>query len=168
MRESPYLENKEHLINKFRNIPFLNQVGDAFISNIISMSRLRMYQTGETILAEGTEDDWFYILVNGKVVVMKGEAEVAEISRPGELFGESALTGKTLRTASVLAATDTVCLAVNVGFSEKLAPEAQAACYAVVYRFVLEVMAERLRKTNEELRVARKELDMIKASGWRH
>jgi CRP/FNR family transcriptional regulator, cyclic AMP receptor protein len=166
MKESPYLTKKDNIIQKFRNIPFLHRVGDAFVGQIINLSRLRIYQAGETIITEGTEDPWFYILISGKVSVMKGEAEVAEIQRPGEIFGEAALTGTTLRTASVVADAETVTLAINVGFAESMSSENQAACYAVIYRFVVEVMAERLRRTNEELRMAQKELEMMKASSW--
>lgn len=60
------------------------------------------YEDREVIIREGNKDSDFYKLVRGAVYVVKGGRKIAEISEPGEYFGEmAAITGEA-RSASIL------------------------------------------------------------------
>ena len=60
------------------------------------------YEDRDVIIREGNTDNDFYKLVRGAVYVVKGGKKIAEISEPGEYFGEmAAITGET-RSASIL------------------------------------------------------------------
>ena len=60
------------------------------------------YEDRDVIIREGNADNDFYKLVRGAVYVVKGGKKIAEISEPGEYFGEmAAITGET-RSASIL------------------------------------------------------------------
>ncbi|MGB9054571.1 MAG: cyclic nucleotide-binding domain-containing protein [Pseudolabrys sp.] len=49
---------------------------------------LEYYQTGETVLAEGSRTDRLLILKSGDVAVLKKGVEIARVSEPGAVFGE--------------------------------------------------------------------------------
>ncbi len=61
------------------------------------------YEDGDVIIREANNDRDFFKLVRGSLNVVKGGKKIAEISEPGEYFGEMAsITGEP-RTASVIA-----------------------------------------------------------------
>jgi len=60
------------------------------------------YEDRDVIIREGNADNDFYKLVRGAAYVVKGGKKIAEISEPGEYFGEmAAITGEA-RSASIL------------------------------------------------------------------
>ena len=62
------------------------------------------YQDGDGIIQEGNKDRDFFKLVRGKVAVLRGGKKIAEISEPGEYFGEMASILDETRTASIVSA----------------------------------------------------------------
>ncbi len=62
------------------------------------------YEDGDIIIQEGNKDDRnFYKLVRGKVAVLRNGKKMAEITEPGEYFGEMACILDQPRSASVVA-----------------------------------------------------------------
>jgi len=52
---------------------------------------VEQFDDGDIIIQEGNKDDRdFYMLVRGKVAVLKNDKKIAEITEPGEYFGEMA------------------------------------------------------------------------------
>ena len=49
---------------------------------------LTIYETGETVLAEGSRTDRLLILRKGNVAIVKKGIEIARVSEPGAVFGE--------------------------------------------------------------------------------
>ncbi|NTV12946.1 MAG: cyclic nucleotide-binding domain-containing protein [Desulfobulbaceae bacterium] len=60
---------------------------------------------GTVLLNEGEQASSLYILIAGRLEVIKGGKKINEISEPGALFGELAFLLGTVRSASVIAAT---------------------------------------------------------------
>ncbi|MCI5190313.1 MAG: pilus assembly protein, partial [Candidatus Electrothrix sp. AS4_5] len=102
------------------------------------------YEDGDIIIQEGNEDDTnFYQLVRGKVGVLKQGKKIAEITEPGEYFGEMACLMNEARYASV----------ISIGRckikrypGEKLTELIEK--YPEVSRKLFKTMAKRLRKTD--------------------
>ena len=61
------------------------------------------YMDGDVIIQEGNRDRDFFRLVRGKVAVLRSGKKIAEITEPGEYFGEMATILDVSRTATVVA-----------------------------------------------------------------
>lgn len=82
-----------------------------------------------------------------RLTTERGEEAIIDVLRPGETFGEQALVDTAgVRMASVLAIDRAETLALDVATFVRLGEENPR-----IVRFVMMVMAERLRSTNREL-----------------
>ncbi len=63
---------------------------------------LEEYDDGDTIIREGNTDIDFFKLIRGAVSIFKGGKKIAELTEPGEYFGEMAALSGEDRTASVV------------------------------------------------------------------
>lgn len=163
MQESPYLEHREFLVEKMQQLPFLDSLSEKFIKQILCLSKIRTFEPGEIITPEGAYDNWVYILFSGAVRIVKHGKELARIDEIGSTFGELAAIDGKARSASVEAIGATVCLAIDASFMKETAePLDQALFVSVLYHLFAEVLAQRLRDSNEELVRMRSELDSLK------
>ncbi|HHO48135.1 MAG TPA: type IV-A pilus assembly ATPase PilB [Desulfobacteraceae bacterium] len=60
------------------------------------------YEDGDVIIQEGNRDSDFFKLVRGKLAVLKGGKKIAEITEPGEFFGEMAAISDEPRFATIV------------------------------------------------------------------
>lgn len=61
------------------------------------------YDDGDMIIREGNNDIDFFKLIRGGLTVIKGGKKIAELTEPGEFFGEMASITGEQRTASIVA-----------------------------------------------------------------
>lgn len=61
------------------------------------------YEDGDTIIREGNADIDFFKLIRGALTVIKGGKKIAELTEPGEYFGEMAAISGEHRTATIVA-----------------------------------------------------------------
>ncbi len=61
------------------------------------------YENGETIIRQNNNDIDFFKLVSGAVAVVRDGKKIAEITEPGEYFGEMSAVSREPRSASILA-----------------------------------------------------------------
>lgn len=155
--------NLSELVDRFKQIPFFKSFQEEHLKKLLGASRMLIYEPGEMIVPEGVFGDRLYILFNGKVRIVKNKSPIATLEQIGDLFGELSLLSDEIRSASVLAVDTAWCLEINTGFLKKLPPEDQNACYATLYGFIARTIAERLKKTTDELALAVKELEITRA-----
>ena len=151
------------MTEKFRQIPFLKAFGDRYLQEILNASRLIIYELDELIIPEGAFGDRIYVLITGKVRVVKQKNPVAVLDQAGDLFGELSALGDEIRTASVFASTTSWCLELSLSFLQKLPVADRDACHAVLYRHIAQIVAVRLRKTTDELALAARELEVTRS-----
>ncbi len=60
------------------------------------------YEDGDTIIREGNTDIDFFKLIRGSLTVIKGGKKIAELTEPGEYFGEMASITGEHRSASII------------------------------------------------------------------
>lgn len=162
MEESSYLKNREYLISKFQKVPFLKSINKEYLGGILNLSKIRKYEPDELITNEGDYDCWIYVIISGAVKVIKHDKEIARLENCGDTFGELSVIDGEARSASVFAATQTVCLAIDGSFLDRVNPEDQHAVYSVFYRLLAEILSERLRTTSNELVQVKEELEQLK------
>lgn len=105
------------------------------------------YEDGDVIIQEGNKDDRnFYKLVRGKVAVLKSGKKIAEITEPGEYFGEMACILDEPRYASIIAVGR---CKIKRYPGDKIGELIEK--YPDISRHLFKTMASRLRKTDNIL-----------------
>jgi CRP/FNR family transcriptional regulator, cyclic AMP receptor protein len=107
------------------------------------------FKAGDTILREGEEGDTAFFIVSGAVDVAVGRGANPKIVgrlATGEVFGEMSLIDPGPRSATVIAACDTECLAAS--YHDFVAAIEENPERAVGF---MKTLVRRLRKTNELL-----------------
>ena len=164
MRESKYLKQNTENIQKLMAIPTLRDFEVNSLGALLKLSKVRQYDFGECIINEGDRDPWLYILISGKVRIVKEDKELAVLRRNGDIFGEMGLLGGTPRSASVYAATEAVCLTTDASRIGSMSLNDKMTFYCMLYRLLAEVVTDRLRTTSEELVEANNQIVRLKRS----
>jgi CRP-like cAMP-binding protein len=151
MLETSFLDNNATMMENLKTIPVLESFEEQELNKLLEMSKIRKYRPGECIVEEGRSDTWLYFLMYGKIRISKGGKEVVVLSRKGEVFGEMGALDSSRRSASAHAVTDTVCLATDIFYLEKLTGNEKLAFGYVFYRLMSEILSRRLRHTTEAL-----------------
>ena len=151
MIESDYLKDNRELIQKLRKLPTLKNFDEMALLGTLELSKIRKYKPGELILEEGSYDSWIYFLISGKARIVKQGKELAVLTRRGDVFGEMGIIDGSARSASVYAIDETVCLATDASYLDRLSGNDKFAFGYILYRTFAEILANRLRLTSEEL-----------------
>ncbi|MBG0774997.1 MAG: cyclic nucleotide-binding domain-containing protein [Desulfovibrionaceae bacterium] len=165
MKETPYLTDKHDMLGQLRTLPALEAFEDSNLLKMLNLSKLRKYDAGETIMQEGALDCWMYFLLKGSVRVIKGGKPLSVLSRYGEMFGEMSVVDGAERSATVVAETPVMCLALDGSIVDRVGEADKPAFFAVLYRFIAEVLSERLRLMDQELSEVKAELERLKHGG---
>lgn len=114
-----------------------------------TVPRDRRYPPGAVILCEETGGAHLYIVKRGRVRVVKrgrrGDVELGTLG-PGNLFGEMALIDRRVRSASVIAIEETVCIELPYQLVTGLVEHANPWIAAI-----LRILVLRLRCADEAL-----------------
>ena len=93
-------------------IPLFSRLEEDDIARLAKSVVPRSYAKGVTIVKEGEQAVAFYVIISGKVDVIKSGEKVGE-KRAGEPFGEMALLDGYPRSTTVVASEDTECLVMT-------------------------------------------------------
>lgn len=102
------------------------------------------YEDGDIIIREGNKDIDFFKLIRGGLTVIKGGKKIAELTEPGEYFGEMASITGEQRTASIISQGRST---VKRFPGDKL--EEIIEKYPDVSAYLFKTMTRRLQKTNQ-------------------
>jgi CRP-like cAMP-binding protein len=87
------------------------------LRRVAKLTNFESFRSGDVIVSEGARDDRFFLIVSGKVEVIKGLGSPNEwclrALGPRSYFGEMALIDDLVRTSSVVAKTDTQVLILD-------------------------------------------------------
>jgi serine/threonine protein phosphatase PrpC len=120
---------------------------------VLNIVHVRSYEPGDVIIAEDTVGDDFFILVSGKVEVVK-KGQVLITLGPGAPFGETALLERATRSATVQALEPTKAMLIHGHDFYAMLEQEPAMAVKLLRSFVL-AMHQRLRTTSAELIEAR-------------
>lgn len=122
--------NFEKKFTALKKIDFFRDFNSMELSEVLKNTQWLEYGATSTILMEGEEEDCFFIIVAGEVVVKKLGKAIA-VLKHGDCFGEMAYLGKTKRTASIEALTDTILMKINSSVIDKTPTATQLRFYKV-------------------------------------
>ena len=108
-----------------KQTPIFSSLTQRDLRRLAKAARVQKYQPGQVIVREGQNPHGFFIIVSGKVEVVKGadseNPNVLRIMQAGEFFGTAALIERKPRTATVSAIEDTECVSLwRVDFRAEL------------------------------------------------
>ena len=165
MKELAYIHDEGNVPESLQDIPFLNSFTQHDLDDILNSSSIIECEPGDTVLAEGKKAHRMFILLTGTLEVTKEGEHITDFKGTGDLFGELAALEDEQRSATVVAKEKSYCLAIDHKFLEDIRPKEQnPAFYAALYGFIAKIMAERLKRTSEELSKVEKELHDLKES----
>ncbi len=122
--------NFEKKFTALKKIDFFREFNTMELSEILRNTQWLEYGATSTILSEGEDEDCFFIIVAGEVVVKKLGKAIA-VLKQGDCFGEMAYLGKIKRTASIEALTDTILMKINSSVIDKTPTATQLRFYKV-------------------------------------
>ena len=136
---------KEHLLT-LQALDFFQDFTEPEIQEVLQASCWQNYSDGAFIITEGDVDDSFYILIEGAVVVTKGERTISTLNQ-GDCFGEMGYVAKTKRTATICAQGPVSLLKVK----STLMGQASVECQLKFNKVFLITLTKRLSHANEKL-----------------
>jgi CRP/FNR family transcriptional regulator len=128
-----------------------SRLSDEALDELTKLSIERNFASGEFIFWEGEPADWFYILIEGQVKVLKhssqGKEFIIAFFGPGEMFGEVAVFENKPYPASAQANTETRVLGIRRDdFLSFL------ASHPAVAIMIISILSGRLREAQNRLR----------------
>lgn len=139
-------------------IPFFRTLSPEIIEGMLASTTILDCDPGDTVIQEGAEANSMFFLLKGRIRIQKDGSIIAAASGSGEILGEIALLSEGQRSATIVAETHVYCLKVRQDFLDSLDSEARNAYYAAMFRFLAELLAQRLETTTGKLASAEKML----------
>ena len=161
MVEYDYSVEGDDIIQKLMRVPALKPFKEKEIQELLHMSKIKKFKSGELIFKEGSFENLTYYLVSGKVKIVKNDKELLILQRIGDVFGEMGPITGDARSASVYAADESICIEMNISNLEKMPEENIYTFRYIIFRGFAEVLAGRLKTTTDELMQARDEIEKL-------
>src|SRR4051795_7015302 len=149
---------REAIVELLRRVSLFSELSPSELEKIARVAVPRSYQAGSIILREGDPGDTCYILRSGRARVVRQHADGRAITLtnlgPGEIFGELAMFGGEVRSATVEAVDDVQAVAILAGDLKRLLNQ-----HPQIAVKLLGALAARLRETNA--RIARQSFQKV-------
>ncbi len=137
-------------------MPLFRPLADRELLRVLQVTDVAAFKNNDVVMKEGDRGEELYIVLSGKVKVVRGGAQLATLE-PGEHVGEMALIRSQPRSATVVSDGESELMVIRrADFFEILRKEHQLAV-KLLWQF-LGVLADRLAETSKELGHAREEL----------
>lgn len=131
--------------------PLFRNLDETERAQILIIGRIRPYKAGEVIFREGDAGDGLFMVVKGSVRISKqsvtGEEALAVLEPPA-FFGEMALIDFSARAADAIANEDSQLFFIPLQDLRSLIEAQHKIALKILYA-LCEVLAQRLRETNE-------------------
>jgi CRP-like cAMP-binding protein len=133
-----------------KKVSLFSNLSESDLNHIAEYCVERSFEKGEVIVRQGNNGIGLYMIISGKVKIVKqiatGERlDIAELG-PGEFFGEITVLDNAPRTATVVAIESCTCLILSAWEFK-----AQMVVHPEIALKILPVLVKRFRETNERL-----------------
>ena len=131
--------------------PLFRNLNEMERAQILIIGDVRSYTAGDVLFREGDPGDGLYMVVKGSVRISKssltGEEALAVLESPA-FFGEMALIDNSARAADAIVNEDSVLFYIPLPGLRTLIEAQHQIALKILYA-LCEVLAQRLRETNE-------------------
>jgi CRP-like cAMP-binding protein len=149
-KAAPALKLDPSIVQKIKEkVPVFNGMGMECLLRTLAVAEYYPVKAGEVVFNEDDIGDSFFVVVAGEVRVEKQRnGKPVELARlgAGECFGEMALVGKHVRSATVRALTDVTTMRF---YRERVDANSESAY--LIYRNIARILAGRLDESSEML-----------------
>ncbi|MFP4115085.1 MAG: Crp/Fnr family transcriptional regulator [Spirochaetota bacterium] len=140
----------QEMVDALKSVSLFSSLSPRFLNGIAKSCVEREFAADETIVRQGNPGVGLFVIVSGKVKVVKtnehGDRLELATHGPGEVVGEMAVLDGANRTADVIATEDTTCLVLSSwDFRSFMETHPEVALE------ILPVVVKRFRETNEAL-----------------
>lgn len=132
---------KDEKVDLLRKVPLFAEASGRELARVAAIATVSEYGQGVTLIHEGSEDDGFFILLQGEVDVRR-KARLLRTLKRGDFFGEIGLVASAPRTATVTTGTPVDALYVSGKDFKMLLSESPTLALKV-----LEALGNRLQTT---------------------
>lgn len=146
LNRPPQELSEEERFAAARSLRFFNDFSDSELEEVLAASAWESYAPRQRIIAEGTAEHAFFIIVSGDVAVTIEGKTIARLTK-GDCVGEMGYLQKTKRSASVDSEGDVVVMKIDSSLMEW----ASIPCQMRFRKVFEEVLIERLARTSLEL-----------------
>jgi CRP-like cAMP-binding protein len=108
----PVLLRADTKVELIRGLPLFELCSKRDLRRIAALAQERPLEPGTELIREGEPGTEFYVVVEGQIEVRRGKRRVASLGA-GSFVGEIALLSRSPRTATVVATTPLVVLAIE-------------------------------------------------------
>jgi serine/threonine protein kinase len=126
-------------LEQLKELSFFREFEDSDVMEVSASGLWKHYEVGEKIIVEGTRDDTFFIIIDGRASVRRANKEVSVLG-PGASFGEIGFVLDKERTATIVAKDPSTVLEVNANHVER----ASVSCQLKFQKAFLRSMAGRM------------------------
>jgi CRP/FNR family transcriptional regulator, cyclic AMP receptor protein len=130
-------------VDVLRDIPLFAPLSKRHVKRIANLARPRRFATGSAIVRKGQRGETFYVVLDGEASVSLPKGRSAKIGA-GDFFGELALLDGGPRTATIIAKTPVLTMAIGRRSFLKLVKSDSDLSLGL-----LKTMAGRLREADE-------------------
>jgi CRP-like cAMP-binding protein len=164
-------ENKakveQNIVEVLKKVPIFEELSNREIQNIARIAYQRRYSENEVVIYEAQAAAGMYIIMEGEVKVTK-ESEDGTIIHlatfgDGAFFGDVGLLDNSPRAATVMATQESKIIGFFRPELLQLMDSNPKLASKVIFKLA-QVLAARLRFTNNELEKAQKEIDHLKTA----
>jgi sigma-B regulation protein RsbU (phosphoserine phosphatase) len=135
------------MVDRLRHNLLFENVTEKQFNAVKGKLRERHYHTGDVIVEDDTEGEELFMLVEGRVKILKktkhGEEKLLALLHPGDFFGELELVDSRPRSAQVVALDECITYTLHKSDFEKLLHESHAFAIRL-----MQVLSLRLRSSN--------------------
>ena len=135
------------LIQKIKQrVPIFSGMSPDCLMRTLAIAEHASVKMGDNVFNEGDSGDSFFVLISGEVRVEKSsQGRAVELAKlgAGHCFGEMALVGKNLRSATVRAVQD----CVTMRFTRQQI-DANPESAHIIYRNIASILASRLESSS--------------------
>jgi serine/threonine protein kinase len=140
LREGSSKLDRQEQFSILRTLKFFHDFSQSEILEVLRASTWQDYEEGDEIVKEGEMDDRFYVIVSGRVAVMRNGNPVGELEE-GDCFGETSYVRGAKRQATIKALTNVTLMKV----SSTLLEQSSAACQLRFNKVFLRNLISRLQ-----------------------